>query len=390
MKAKQKIKTNWRNDSRLSRLFQALKKGGGTPRLVGGVVRDTILGIPQDDYDVAINLTPDSVVQSLKSEGIHVIPTGIDHGTVTAIVDAHPYQITSLRTDLKTDGRRAEVAFTKDWVLDASRRDFTINALYADLDGTIYDPFGGIDDLEHNCVRFIGDPIARIEEDYLRILRFFRFSANFAKGQLHPASLLASIRLSSHIEKLAKERITQEFFKLLKAPYAIPILKVMIESGILKEFLPGTFDLGGMENLRDQYESDSLLNLAAAQVLPEAVFSSFRLSNDEKFRYKRMFESVQVTSDNIEKLLYSYGKQSVSDWIKLQGNPDQSLFEKIENYERPAFPLNGQDLMERRLSGPQIGQYLKQVELWWIDSDFSKDRNACLAYLDQLLENEGS
>ena len=162
MEAKQKIKTNWENDTRLSRLFQALKKSGGTPRLVGGVVRDTILGIPQDDYDVAINLTPDSVVQSLKSERIHVIPTGIDHGTVTAIVDANPYQITSIRMDLKTDGRRAEVAFTEDWVLDASRRDFTINALYADLDGTIYDPFGGIDDLEHNCVRFIGDPIARI------------------------------------------------------------------------------------------------------------------------------------------------------------------------------------------------------------------------------------
>lgn len=390
MEAHQKIKTNWEKDSHLNRLFQALKAGGGTPRLVGGVVRDTILGIPQDDYDIAINQTPLSATQSLKSAAISVIPTGIDHGTVTAVVDGHPYQITSLRTDLKTDGRRAEVAFTEDWVLDAARRDFTINALYADLDGTIYDPFQGLADLAAHCVRFIGDPEARIQEDYLRILRFFRFSAAYGKGQLHRPSLDACKKLARHVQMLAKERITQEFFKLLKAPYATQVLKVMVDTGVLKEFLPSPFDIQGMQNLRDNFESDALLNLAAAQVLPEVVFLSFRLSNEEKFRYKKMFATETVVSGNMQKLLYLHGPQAVSDWLKLQGNREQSFFEKVESYERPTFPLNGQDLIDRGINGPAIGKYLKQVEAWWIDSDFSKDRKACLNHLDQLLANKGS
>lgn len=390
MEASQKIKTNWEKDSRLNRLFQALKARGGTPRLVGGVVRDTILGLPQDDYDVAINQTPQAVTQSLKSADISVIPTGIDHGTVTAVIEGHPYQITSLRTDLKTDGRRAEVAFTEDWVLDAARRDFTINALYADLDGTVYDPFQGLADLADHCVRFIGDPEARIQEDYLRVLRFFRFSAAYGKGQLHQPSLDACRKLAPHIQMLAKERITQEFFKLLKAHYATEVLEVMAETGVLKEFLPGPFDIQGMQNLRDHFESDPLLNLAAAKVLPEVAFSSFRLSNDEKFRYKQMFAFETVTQGNIHKLLYLHGTQAVSDWLKLQGSHDESLFERVKTYVRPIFPLSGQDLIDRGINGPAIGKYLKQAEAWWIDSDFSQDRKACLNYLDQLLENKGS
>lgn len=394
MEPELKLTTHWQHDPRLMRLFAALKEGDGTPRLVGGAVRDALLGIPQDDYDVAINQPPEMVIESLEKAGINFVPTGLQHGTVTAIVKGHPYQITSLRTDLRTDGRHAEVAFTDDWRADAMRRDFTINALYGDLDGHIYDPCGGVEDLNQHCVRFIGAPLERIQEDYLRILRFFRFSAYYGKGELHPASLMACIRLAPHIQQLAKERITQEFLKLLKAPYVVSVLKAMIESGILQVFLEEPFDLAGFEKMVNFASPDSLPRLAAAGVRPEVVFGALRLSNQDIKRYKMMFLPEIVNASNIIRLLYLYGPQTVSDWANLQGARgeefDPEWCEVIQDYTRPRFPLNGQDVLKKGISGPKTGELLRMVEGWWIDNAFQPHRKECLAKLDHLVENEGS
>ena len=229
----------WRKRRGMTRLLRALAADEGQTRYVGGAVRDELLGLPVSDVDLATRLLPEDVVERLEKARIKAVPTGIDHGTVTAVSDGQPVEITSLRRDVSTDGRRATIAFTDDWKEDAARRDFTINALSADpVTGEIFDYFGGLDDLEGRHIRFIGNPLQRIAEDHLRILRFFRFHARFGSGEPDAAALDACTARANDIMALSRERIADELLKLLGMPDPSPTMRIMLERGILKPVLP--------------------------------------------------------------------------------------------------------------------------------------------------------
>ena len=229
----------WARRRGVKRLLKALGADDGLTRYVGGAVRDDLLKLPVNDFDLATRIRPDEVVERLEAAGIKAVPTGIDHGTVTAVSDGQPFEVTSLRRDVSTDGRRATVAFTDDWREDAARRDFTINALSADpVTGEIFDYFGGLDDLEARRVRFIGEPLERIAEDHLRILRLFRFHARFGAGEPDPAALAACTERANDLMALSRERIADELLKLLGLPDPAPTVAVMLERAILKPVLP--------------------------------------------------------------------------------------------------------------------------------------------------------
>ena len=230
---------SWLNDAALCRILDAIKAGGGEARVVGGAVRDALVGRTPGEIDLAVNLPPEKTAELLTKTGLKVVPTGIAHGTITAVSDHRGFEITTLRRDVETDGRRAKVAFTDDWQADAARRDFTINALYADADGRLYDYFGGRADIAAGHVRFIGDAAARIKEDVLRILRFFRFAAWFGRGAFDAESLAACREWTGLLPKLSAERIAKEILKMARAaPKPAPIWQAMIENGILEPILP--------------------------------------------------------------------------------------------------------------------------------------------------------
>ena len=233
----------------LAKVMDALTRDGGDARYVGGAARNTLMGLDVKDIDIATPLTPDAVTQRLQAAGLKAVPTGIEHGTITAVADGQPYEVTTLRCDVETDGRRAVVAFTTDWQEDAGRRDFTINALYVSVDGEIFDYHNGLADLEAGHVRFIGDATARIREDYLRILRLFRFHAWYGKGEIDAVALKAAAAEKSGLAKLSGERIAQEMLRLLEAENPLPVLRVMAASGILAEILPGALDMTRLERL---------------------------------------------------------------------------------------------------------------------------------------------
>src|SRR3954469_2207514 len=229
----------WRKRRGMKRLLAALGADKGLTRYVGGAVRDDLLDLTVNDVDLATRLQPDEVIRRLEGAKIKAVPTGIEHGTITAVSDGHPFEITTLRRDVSTDGRRASGAFTDDWKEDAARRDFTINALSADpLTGEIFDYFGGLDDLERRHVRFIGDPLQRIAEDHLRILRFFRFHARFGQGEPDAAAVDACAQRANDLMALSRERIADELLKLLGMPDPVSTVRIMLERAILKPVVP--------------------------------------------------------------------------------------------------------------------------------------------------------
>ncbi|MFP5469121.1 MAG: CCA tRNA nucleotidyltransferase, partial [Alphaproteobacteria bacterium] len=252
--------SGWIMDPDVVRVMQALLAGAGVEaRYVGGAVRDTVRGAMQYgmkvDVDIATTATPEKVIELLNAAGLRAVPTGIDHGTVTAVSNHRPVEITTLRHDVNTDGRRAEVAYTTDWAADAARRDFTMNAIYADMDGVLFDPLGGLADAKAGLVRFVGDPDARIQEDYLRILRFFRFYAWCGKGEMDRNGLQACARHMTGLTKLSPERIAKELLKLISASNPMPALRQMAASGILTAVLPEACNL---ERLNALIEIDAM------------------------------------------------------------------------------------------------------------------------------------
>src|SRR6185312_15373314 len=284
----------WRSRRGVKRLLDALGAKEGLTRYVGGAVRDDLLDLPVSDVDLATRLEPNEVVRRLEAARIKAVPTGIDHGTVTAVSDGHPYEITTLRRDVETDGRRATVAFTSDWEEDAARRDFTINALSADpRTGEVFDYFGGLDDLQARHIRFIGHPLKRIAEDHLRILRFFRFHARFGVGEPDAAALEACTARANDLMALSRERIADELLKLLEVPDPSPTVAIMLDRGILRPILP---ELDGLEHLKAliaaereaKLSPDALRRLAA--LLPrdaeiaDDIGARLRLSNKARKR----------------------------------------------------------------------------------------------------------
>ena len=367
-------------------VMAALAAAGGPDcaRFVGGCVRNALIGAPIDDIDIATSLTPDAVVAALKTAGLRSVPTGIEHGTVTAISERQPFEITTLRRDVSTDGRRATVAFTTDWAQDAGRRDFRLNALYADAEGVILDPTGqGYDDAMAGRIVFVGEPEERIREDYLRILRFYRFYAWYGRGAPDAAAVEACAALAEGVEQLSAERVSKELLKLLAAPDPRPAVRLMAEAGVLGRVLGSTFDLALFEAMTD-LSGDALLRLSA--LLPgdpakaAEIARALRLSNTQR---DRLVEAVSgeattaLTRPQARKVLYRDGRQAFEDRVMRAwaagGDTEASreLLALAQDWTRPVMPVGGRDLARLGLTpGPETGQVLKAFEDGWIADDF--------------------
>lgn len=369
----------WRRRRGTARLLKALSADEGFTRYVGGAVRDDLLGLPINDVDLATRLEPDEVVRRLEKAKIKAVPTGIDHGTVTAISDGHPFEITTLRRDVSTDGRRATVAFTDDWKEDAARRDFTINALSADpKTGEVFDYFGGLDDLEHRHIRFIGDPLQRIAEDHLRILRFFRFHARFGSGKLDAAALKACAARANDLMALSRERIADEVLKLLAVADPSPTIALMLRHSILKPVLPeiGSEQLRKLEALVKSeraggIEPDPLRRLSAllprdAKIADE-VGARLRLSNKARKRLACTAGADRYPSSSA--LAYRLGTECAVDRLLIDGESNEAR--QVAGWKAPRLPIGGGALIKRGLpEGPLIAKTLRAIEDQWVLAGF--------------------
>ena len=376
------------------KLMEAL---GGNARFVGGAVRNALLDKPVSDIDIATPLTPDRVQALLAAAGIHFVPTGIEHGTITAVVEGKPYEITTLRRDVETDGRHAIVAFSGDYAEDAQRRDFTMNALYAAADGEVFDYTGGVEDLRAGRVRFVGDAVTRIREDYLRILRLFRFHAWYGKGEIGAEALRAAAQEKAGIAKLSGERVAKEMLRLLEAENPVPVLRLMAAGSILAEVLPGKVNIARLERLAgidaaNFFAPDALLRLAALlehdKALAGWVADRWKLSNEARGRLSNLVSAGEkivsyISIREARKLLYRLDVRPFKDRVFLKWAEDaklsnatqwRALLALADAWERPRFPLGGHDVMRAGVpKGPLVGRILAEVEEWWIDSDFTDD-----------------
>jgi len=395
----------WLHKGEVARLLALLNGDGEEARVVGGAVRNALLSLPVEEVDVATTALPEEVMRRADAIGAKAIPTGIEHGTVTVVLNHKPFEVTTLREDVETFGRKARVVFGRDWRADAERRDFTINALSAEADGTVYDYVGGFDDIASRRVRFIGEPQRRIEEDYLRILRFFRFHAHFGAGAPDQRGLQASIRARGGVETLSRERVRMEMLKLIVAPRTTPTLAVMAESGLLSMVLGGVAYLAGFENITKAeaalgVEPDAIRRLGALGVWvaedAERLTQRLRLANAEADRLSALEQwwrvkphpDIQVA----HALLYRLGPQSYVDrvlvaWARSEaGAADQAWRELAslpQRWTAPAFPLKAADFIGRGMAaGPALGAILRAAEEAWIGADFPQDRAAIEAIAD--------
>ncbi len=369
----------WRRRQGMGRMLDALDAGKGLTRYVGGAIRDDLLGLEGDDIDLATRIPPHEVMERLRKARIKAVPTGIDHGTITAVSGGHPYEVTTLRRDVSTDGRRAEVVFTDDWVEDAARRDFTINALSADpVTGEIFDYFEGLDDIARRRVRFIGDPLQRIAEDHLRILRFFRFHARFGAGEPDPTALEACAARANDLMALSRERIADELLKLLGLPDPAPTVKVMLERDILKPVIP-EIPVGAIDRLealiRDEKAAgiapDAVRRLAAMLPadpdLAADIAARLRFSNKAG---KRLKSAVLAETDRPPRALaYRLGVEGAVDRLLLAGQVDRAA--AIAGWIPPRLPIGGGALIARGLAkGPGVARMLRRIEDRWVAEDF--------------------
>nr|WP_313632280.1 CCA tRNA nucleotidyltransferase [Brevundimonas naejangsanensis] len=377
---------DWLTADATRAVMGALAAAGGADcaRFVGGCVRNAVLGAPIDDVDIATVLTPEAVVRALKAAGLKSVPTGMEHGTVTAISERQPFEITTLRRDVSTDGRRATVAFTDDWAEDAARRDFRLNALYADSDGVILDPTGaGYDDALAGRIVFVGEPEQRIEEDYLRILRFYRFFAWYGRGAPDAAAVAACAALVEGVERLSAERVSKEVLKLLAAPDPRLAVRLMQDAGVLGRILPPSKSVTLFEAMVG-VSPDPVLRLSA--LLPadvETVRASanrLRLSNAQK---DRLIAAVRAPLDpdmndaQARAVIWREGRQAFEDRVRRawagggEAARMQALLALAAEWTPPKLPVGGRDLARMGLKpGPETGRVLKAFEDGWIADDF--------------------
>ena len=376
----------------LALLAELLGASDGDTRLVGGAVRDGLLGAKVADIDLATRLLPEDVTKRLQTAKIKVIPTGIAHGTVTAVLNGQPVEITTLRRDVSTDGRRATIAYTDDWQEDAARRDFTINALSADMiTGEVNDYFTGLEDLKTRTVRFIGDSDARIKEDHLRILRFFRFHARFGGKVLHTESFEACVVHANSLMALSRERIADEVFKLLGLPDPLLTVWIMLDYGIFEPVLPEidrTAHVALARLIERENEqgvpADAVRRLAALlppdPALAYDVANRLRCSNQRRKRLELAAGRVPEDAARPQALAYWYGKEAAIDRLLL-GDGDSSV---LTNWTKPPFALSGKDVIARGIMpGPTVAAVLKAVEARWVEADFPE-----MAQLQLILTQE--
>ena len=399
-------------EDRLRRLLDVLDGEGEAARVVGGAVRNTLLGRPVADVDVTTTALPAEVMRRAKAAGFRTVPTGIEHGTVTVLVKGAPFEVTTLRDDVETDGRHAVVRFSRDFAADAARRDFSMNALSVDRDGLIHDTVGGVADLAAGRVRFIGDADTRIREDFLRILRFFRFHAAYGEGALDPEGLAASERHRDALARLSRERVRSEVLKLLAAEGVLPVIAAMAAREILAQVLPGRTDEDRLARLvaleaRLGAAPDALMRLAglgadrAADV--GALREQLRLSNEERDRLLAALAARdQVRADGdlardaqeLRTLLFGVGSRAARDGLLLAGaadtpSQDQHWIEAIRTLAGlgvPSLPLGGRDVLARGVSdGRRVGAVLKRLQAAWIRAGFPQDPAVLARLLDEAI-----
>ena len=372
---------NFLTDPALVRVWDALPEA----RVVGGAVRDVLAGRDVADLDLATPLAPPAVMAALRQAGVKVVPTGLAHGTVTAVIDGQGIEITTLRRDVETDGRHAVVAFTTDWRQDAARRDFTINAMSMARDGSVSDYFGGAADLRAGCIRFIGDPAARIAEDYLRILRFFRFYARYGSAPPDPATLTALRGGISGLSRLSTERVWAELRRILGAADPVEATGLMARLGIWAEVLPEAAAVSRLAGL----PPDPVLRLAATITGdPMALAMRLKLSNEDRDRLIRLLATpaAKGSDADLRRLLADHPQADLLDRTWLDDAPDTR--QRLSGMSRPVFPLEGRDVVACGVPpGPRVGALLREVRQWWLDGGCVADRALCLGELARAVDS---
>ncbi len=394
-------------------VMDALERIGGADcaRFVGGCVRNALLGQPVKDIDIATTLAPDRVIEALRAAGLKAIPTGLDHGTITALALGRTFEITTLRRDVETDGRHAVVAFTTDWAQDAARRDFRLNALYADRAGQLFDPTGGgLADARAGAIVFVGDPARRIAEDALRIARFFRFLAWYGRGDPDAAALAACHAHRDLARGLSAERIARELLTLLAADDPRLAVSLMAKTGVLGVILPEADGLARFEALvrietEMLFSEDALLRLAA--LLPDdpptaaAMAARLRLSNDQRDRLVAALGTEPpltswMSPRQTRQAVWRLGTPTFCDRVLLAwaaaprraATPQwRALLPMAQSWSRPVFPLTGDEVMAAGVpAGPLVGAILREVESWWLDNDFTQDKLAVIERLKAVAQ----
>nr|WP_316655242.1 CCA tRNA nucleotidyltransferase [uncultured Gellertiella sp.] len=408
---------DWFNAPSLTRVLRLLNGEGAETRVAGGAVRNSLMQIPVADIDLATTLLPDDVIARAQDAGIKSVPTGLAHGTVTLVADGAVFEVTTLRRDVETDGRHAEVSFSTDWQEDANRRDLTINGLYADIDGRVIDLVGGIRDIGSGTIRFIGDASQRVAEDHLRILRFFRFFALYGRGRPDADGLRAAARVRDKLKTLSAERVWSELKKLLAAPDPGRALLWMRQAGVLGEILPES-EKWGIDAIPALVETGTLLGwrpealLRLAAIIPpdaerlRGLAARLRLSKTEAAFLDAFATAPEIAEDlagtALDRLLYRRSKQGIVTRLKLavaksragvgapaadlaRGLALQALLARALAFEKPVFPLSGADLLAEGMSaGPEIGTILATLETIWIEKNFHPDRADLMARLQTL------
>jgi poly(A) polymerase len=402
----------WMQAAETRAVMAALEAAGGAgcARFVGGCVRNAVIGRPVADIDIATTLTPDRVTAALKAAGLKAVPTGVEFGTVTAVSAGKPFEITTLRRDVETDGRHAVVAYTDDWAEDAARRDFRLNALYADAEGHLFDPTGeGEADARAGRIVFVGDPETRIREDGLRILRFFRFLAWYGKGEPDADGLAACERMKGSLISLSAERIAKELLRLLGADDPRPALRLMAATGILSLVVPQAHGLARFEHLveieSDLFQCDPLLRLAA--LLPDdpaagqATAERLRLSNAQRNRLVAALGTEPrivswLSPREARRAVYQLGVDAFCDRLMLgwagserhaAGMQWRALLPMAQSWPIPTFPLTGQEVIAAGVpEGPMVGEVMREIEAWWIDQDFIDDKLSIVERLKSVAQ----
>ncbi len=410
----------WLHADETRQVVAALEAGGTAVRFIGGCVRDTIAHRPVSDIDIATPDPPETVLKLLENAGIKAVPTGLDHGTVTAVSNGRPFEVTTLRRDVETDGRHATVAFTDDWLEDARRRDFTINAMSATPGGDVFDPFDGIADLAHRRVRFIGKAAKRIEEDYLRILRFFRFHGTFGRAPMDRDARIACRAQAENLKTLSGERIRNELLKILVVADPAEIVMRMRGETVLEQILPEAGDINRLRLINwletravniEHVEPDAIRHLAALLDTDRAgakiVAERLRLSNAQAERLIGLVAPTEIISNEMGerremRAIRHLGAQRVRDlaliaWaddlVRLTRLPRPqtdayiALLERCAGWMPPDFPLDGGDVLALGIiEGPEVGGLLSRVETWWENTGYEADRQDCL---NRLMKEAG-